>query len=82
MLLPETKSHSRFNQTPEADSQRVVECHRERSFDFEAWETFRNWKRQQKIRFGNGNSAPDIPRSQRQYDGDNSFDYCEVLVLR
>lgn len=26
---------------------------------------------------GGGNAAPSIPSSQRQYDGDNPYDYCE-----
>ena len=48
----------------------------------DSWELFRPWNEHEKARFGGGTPAPAIPRSQRQYDGDNCFDYCEVLVLR
>jgi len=50
--------------------------------DLESWELFRPWNEHEKARYGGGTPAPAIPRSQRRYDGDNSFDYCEVLVLR
>ncbi|MEZ6081228.1 MAG: hypothetical protein R3C56_37835 [Pirellulaceae bacterium] len=45
--------------------------------DFETWEIYRCWKEQQSDRYGAGTPAPSIPRSQRQFDGDNWFDYCE-----
>ena len=51
-------------------------------FDADLWEIYGCWKQQQFDRFGAGTSAPNIPRSQRQYDGDNCFDYCEVVRLR
>ena len=47
-----------------------------------AWDIYSCWKEQMFDRFGCGSRAPSIPRSQRQYEGDNSFDYCEVIVLR
>lgn len=53
----------------------------EEEFDQTAWELFSNWKQHYGDRFGVGNPFPEIPASQRQYDGDNQFDYCEVLIL-
>jgi hypothetical protein len=81
MPLPAIKSRPRFDQ-PAVASSPEAECHADPTLDFESWDLFSCWKEQQKDRFGGGNSAPAIPRSQRQYDGDNCFDYCEVLVLR
>ena len=54
----------------------------EDEFDQAAWEMLSNWKQRHGDRFGAGTPIPEIPQSQRQYDGDNHFDYCEVLVLR
>jgi len=45
--------------------------------DFESLEGYRWWKEQQSKRFGAGTPAPNIPRSQRQFDGDNWYEYCE-----
>jgi hypothetical protein len=52
------------------------------TFDFESWELLSCWKQQQADRFGGGNNAPEIPCSQRQYDGENSFEFCEQLAVR
>ena len=54
----------------------------EHDFDVTAWELLCSWRQQHGDRLGAGTSSPAIPQSQRQYDGDNHFDYCEVLVLR
>ena len=52
----------------------------ERDFDASSWDAFRHWKEQFGERFGAGTRAPAIPRSQRQYDGENHFEFCEVYV--
>ena len=52
------------------------------TFDFESWDLLSCWKQQQADRFGGGTPAPTIPRSQRQYDGDNFEDYCEPFTIR
>lgn len=39
--------------------------------DFETLEIYRCWKEQSFVRHGAGSPAPSIPRSQRQYDGEN-----------
>lgn len=43
-----------------------------------AWDVYSCWKEQLSGRFGGGTPAPAVPRSQRQYDGDNCFEYCET----
>jgi hypothetical protein len=40
----------------------------------DALELYRFWKEQTPRRHGAGTPAPSVPRSQRQYDGDNGFD--------
>ena len=80
MLLPAIKSRPSFDRPVEINSTEA-ECYADPTIDFESWELFSCWKEQQKDRVGGGNSAPAIPHSQRQYDGENCFDYCEVLVL-
>ena len=52
------------------------------SVDFDSWDLLSCWKQQQADRFGGGTPAPGIPRSQRQYDGDNFYEYCEPLAIR
>ncbi len=52
----------------------------EQELELIAWELFCDWKQQYGSRFGAGTSSPEIPLSQRQYDGDNHFDYCEVII--
>ena len=52
------------------------------TFDFESWDLLSCWKEQQSDRFGGGNAAPTIPHSQRQYDGENYFEFCELLTVR
>ncbi len=47
--------------------------------DFETLEIYRNWKEQGFARHGAGTRAPSMPRSQRQFDGDNWHEYCESL---
>lgn len=46
-----------------------------------AWDAYSCWKEQLSDRFGGGNSAPPVPHSQRQYDGDNHFEYCEIWAI-
>ena len=41
--------------------------------DVLAWDIYNCWKEQLSDRFGGGTRAPSIPRSQRQYDGDDYF---------
>lgn len=83
MLLAEIKPRSnRAELEPEIDA--ASNCGFEQSvdptFDFESWDLLSCWKQQQADRFGGGNTHPAIPRSQRQYDGDNFLDSCEVWV--
>ncbi len=54
----------------------------DQDLDLASWKLISNWKEHQSDRYGAGSPAPAIPRSQRQYDGDNCFDYCEVLICR
>lgn len=55
---------------------------RSRKSDWDELDLYTCWKEQSGNRFGCGSSAPSIPRSQRQYDGDNSFEFCEPLAVR
>ena len=50
--------------------------------DVTALELFSDWKAAKGDRFGAGSPNPYIPRSQRQYDGDNHFEYCEPFAWR
>ena len=77
MLLAEIKTHPRLESFDVQSVDSVVEV--DADFDFVSWKIFSCWKQQPAHRFGAGTSAPSIPRSQRQYDGDNHFDYCETL---
>ena len=49
--------------------------------DHVAWDIYGNWKEMPSACDGCGTPAPSIPRSQRQYDGDNPFDNCEVWAI-
>ena len=85
MLLAEIKSRSirsAFETQNECVSKLVYEGVIDPTFDFESWDLFSCWKQQQADRFGGGTPAPTIPRSQRQYDGDNFEDYCEPFTVR
>ena len=82
MLLPEIKPRKRSYQPAESNTLSQPESVIDSEFDFDSWNLFGCWKEPQKDRFGGGNSAPAVPFSQRQYDGDNQFDYCEVMVVR
>jgi len=82
MLLPEIKCRKRFDKSAVSESLPEAVRFSDPSFDIDSWELFGWWKEKQVDCFGGGNSAPAIPHSQRQYDGENQFDYCEVLVLR
>lgn len=55
---------------------------RSRKSDWDELNGYTNWKEQSGNRFGCGSPAPSIPRSQRQYDGENSFEFCEQLAVR
>jgi hypothetical protein len=48
--------------------------------DWDELAIYNCWKEQAKNRFGAGTPAPYIPRSQRQYEGDNLVDFCEVWI--
>ena len=83
MMLAEIKPRQRFESPAESE---VIEstpsgCDLDvADFDFLSWEVYSCWKQQHANRFGAGTSAPSIPRSQRQYDGDNHFDFCEIWI--
>ena len=85
MLLAEIKPRSSRlgnDQETQVISNHELELVVDPTFDFESWDLFSCWKQQQADRFGGGNAAPVIPRSQRQYDGENSFEFCEQLAVR
>ena len=48
--------------------------------DRETLEIFGCWKQQLADRYGAGSHAPSVPESQRAYDGDNWFEFCEPWV--
>ena len=50
--------------------------------ELEELELYACWKEQTSSRYGGGSPAPFVPRSQRQYDGDNSFEFCEPFAVR
>ena len=85
MLLAEIKPRSsrRENeQETQVMPNHELELAVDPTFDFESWDLFGCWKQQQADRFGGGNAAPAIPLSQRQYDGENYFEFCEHLTVR
>lgn len=45
-------------------------------------ELYTCWKEQTASRYGGGSPAPFVSRSQRQYDGENSFEFCEQFSTR
>ena len=45
--------------------------------DSPSWVLFSCWK-ENALFHGGGSPVPGIPHSQRQYDGDNHFEFCEV----
>ena len=49
-------------------------------FDSPSWEVYDSWKEQTADRFGGGSPAPSVPFSQRQYDGENHLEFCEVWI--
>lgn len=81
MRLPEIKPR-RYRDDSTAMPDVELSNDAEADLDYDSWDLFSCWKEQQGDRIGGGNDAPAIPHSQRAYDGDNHFDYCEVLVLR
>lgn len=84
MLLAEIKPRSLRPDCEDKDQclNPIYEQDVDSTFDFESWDLMSCWKEQQADRFGGGNAAPVIPRSQRQYDGENHFEYCEQLAVR
>lgn len=50
--------------------------------EWDELELYTCWKEQTAGRHGGGSPAPVVPRSQRQYDGENSFEYCEQFAIR
>lgn len=52
----------------------------EKDVDCASWEIFSCWKEQLNDQFGGGTPTPLIPTSQRQYDGENPFEFCEVWL--
>lgn len=50
--------------------------------EWDELELYTCWKEQTAGRHGGGSPAPFVPHSQRQYDGENSFEYCEQLAVR
>ena len=85
MLLAEIKPRSKrpeFDQENQVMSNHDLELAVDPTFDFESWDLLSCWKEQQSDRFGGGNAAPTIPHSQRQYDGENYFEFCELLTVR
>ena len=85
MLLAEIKPRSNRSEfTPENQgvSNHELELAVDPTFDFDSWDLLSCWKEQQSDRFGGGNAAPAIPHSQRQYDGENYFEFCEHLTVR
>lgn len=55
---------------------------RSRKSDWDELDLYTCWKEQSDNRFGCGSPAPSIPSSQRQYDGENSFEFCEQFAVR
>jgi len=53
-----------------------------KSSEWDELELYTCWKEQTASRYGGGSPAPFVPRSQRQYDGENSFEFCEQLAVR
>ena len=85
MLLAEIKPRSSSRENEQENrvmSNHDLELVVDPTFDFESWDLLSCWKEQQSDRFGGGNAAPTIPHSQRQYDGENSFEFCEQLAVR
>ncbi len=80
MKLPDLKPRRVSRETSNDVLREVFRV--DETFDYESWEILSCWKEQLADRFGAGTNAPNIPRSQRQYDGDNQFEYCEILVAR
>ena len=53
-----------------------------RKSDWDELNRYANWKEGNTGQFGCGSPAPCIPLSQRQYDGENSFEFCEQMLVR
>jgi hypothetical protein len=78
IMFAENKITNRF----EFNAQPATEQTCDTTFQMvlEDLEIFSCWRFQQSDRYGAGTAAPYIPTSQRQYDGDNHFDYCEIWL--
>lgn len=50
--------------------------------EWDELELYTCWKKQTNGRYGGGSPAPLVPRSQRLYDGENSFEFCEQFPVR
>ena len=82
MRLAEIKPRQTENSLHRSCSPPVDQVLSDPNFDFVSWDIFGNWKERNGNQFGAGSPSPSIPRSERQYDGDNYFEYCEVLSTR
>lgn len=82
MRLAEIKPRRTENSLHRDRTPAVEQVLSDPNFDFTSWDIFGNWKERTGNHFGAGSPSPSIPRSERQYDGDNYFEYCEVLSTR